>query len=212
MESSGVLGLIVIAVVHHALTRTIVLIITVNVIGDVMSRLDWKNGRWMADVETDLIYGAMRGWRDVSGDWVDYYKFNAAGTIVDDIYDEAIGAGRVYSPAVRIPVLHVTLTPGDNQNTDMGFYFNDTLNIICAFDQFIKTGMDYADVLQGNYLKDRVYYNQKVFRVLSMTPRGKIQQRPTMVAIDCTQLKPDELVDDTQFMPWAQPVITSTTP
>lgn len=177
-----------------------------------MSRLDWKNGRWMADVETDQIYGAMRGWRDVSGDWVDYFKYDASATLVDDIYDEAVGKGRVYKLAVRIPVLHVTLTPGDNQNTDMGFYYNDTLTIVCAFDQFVRTGMDYADVQQGNYLKDRVYYNQKVFRVLSMTPRGKIQERPTMVAIECTQLKPDELVDDQQFMPWSQPSTTFTTP
>lgn len=177
-----------------------------------MSRLDWKNGRFMADVETDKIYTAMRGWRDVSGDWIDYYRFNEAATIVDDIYDEATGSGRVYFPAVRIPVLHVTITPGDNQNSDTGFYFNDTLNIICVFDQFVRTGMDYADVLQGNFLKDRVYYNQKVFRTLSMVPRGKIQERPTMVEIDCTQLKPDELIDDTQFMPWSQPVILTTTP
>lgn len=109
-------------------------------------------------------------------------------------------------------MLHVTIIPGENQNTDMGFYFNDTLSIICAFDQFTRTGMDYADVLQGNYLKDRVYYNQKVFRTLSMTPRGKIQQRPTNIAIECTQMKPDELVQDTAYAPWSQPVTLSTTP
>jgi hypothetical protein len=177
-----------------------------------MSRLDWKNGRWMADVETDQIYMAMRGWRDVSGDWVDYYRFDSVSTQLDPIYDEATGAGRIYSAAVRIPVLHVTLVPGENENTDTGFYYNDTLSIICAFDQFIRTGMDYADVLEGNYLKDRVYYNQKVFRVLAMSPKGKIQERPTMVGIDCTQLKPDELIDDTGFVPWSQQVNPALTP
>lgn len=158
----------------------------------------------MADVETDRIYTAMKGWRDVSGDWVDYYRFNPSSTIVDSIYDEATGQGRLYFSPVRIPVLHVVIIPGENQNTDSGFYYNDTLTVICAFDQFTRTGMDYADVLQGNFLKDRIYYNQKVFRTLSMTPRGKIQQRPTMIRIECTQLKPDELIDDVQFMPWSQ--------
>ena len=177
-----------------------------------MSRLDWKNGRFMADVETDQIYTAMRGWRDVSGDWVDYYRFNATSTIIDDIYDEATGQGRLYYPAIRIPVLHVTLIPGENQNSETGFYYNDTLSIIVAFDQFTRTGMDYVDVQQGNYLKDRIYYNQKVFRTVSMYPKGKIQQRPTMIGIDCTQLKPDELIDDVQFMPWSQPVNLSLTP
>lgn len=177
-----------------------------------MSRLDWKAGRWTADVETDQIYMSMRGWRDVSGDWIDYYRYNEAATQVDDIYDEAAYPGRIYYPPVRIPVLHVTLIPGENQNTDMGFYYNDTLHIICAFDQFTTTGMDYADVEEGNYLKDRVYYNQKVFRTLTMAPSGKIQERPTMITIDCTQLKPDELVDDVAFMPWSQPVNLTTTP
>jgi hypothetical protein len=177
-----------------------------------MSKLDFKVGRWTADVETDQIYFAMRGWRDVSGDWIDYYKYNSASTVMGDIYDEAEGPGRVYYPPIRIPVLHVTLIPGENQNTDMGFYYNDTLSVICAFDQFTASGLDYADVEQGNYLKDRIYYNQKVFRVLSMNPRGKIQERPTMVAIDCTQLKPDELVDDSQFVPWSQSIDLTTTP
>jgi hypothetical protein len=177
-----------------------------------MSRLDFKVGRWTADVETDQIYFAMKGWRDVSGDWIDYYKYNESATQLDDIYDEAVGQGRIYSAAIRIPVLHVTLTPGDNQNTDYGFYYNDTLSIICAFDQFTRSGMDYADVLEQNYLKDRIYYNQKVFRVLSMTPRGKIQERPTIVGIDATQLRSDELIDDTQFMPWSQPINLTTTP
>lgn len=86
----------------------------------------------------------------------------------------------------------------------MGFYFNDTLVVIAAFDQFTASGMDYADVLQGNYLKDRIYYNQKVFRTISMNPAGKIQERPTIIRIDATQLKPDELVDDTAFAPWSQ--------
>jgi len=177
-----------------------------------MSRLDWKNGRWTADVETDQIYMAMRGWRDVSGDWIDYYRFDAASTTINDIYDEAVSPGRVFGSPVRIPVLHVTVIPGDNQNTEYGFYFNDTLVIICAFDQFTMTGMDYADVLQGNYLKDRVYYNQKIFRTLSMTPAGKIQQRPTMIRIECTQLKPDELVEDSQYLPWSQQINPGTTP
>lgn len=170
------------------------------------------NGRWTADVETDQIYMAERGWRDVSGDWVDYYRFNADATQVDPVYDEATGEGRLYYPRIRIPVLHVTLIPGENENTDMGFYYNDTLSIICAFDQFTRVGLDYADILMGDFLKDRIYYNQKVFRVLSMTPRGKIQERPIMVGLECTQLKPDELIDDTMFMPWSQPVILATTP
>lgn len=168
-----------------------------------MGRLDWKKGRWSADQETDRIYKAMRGWRDVSGDWIDYYRFNQAATVLDPIYDEAIGEGRVYSQRIRVPVLHAILIVGDNENTDMGFYFNDTLEVICAFDQFIGVGMDYAELLSGDFLKDRIYYNQKVFRVVQIEPRGKIQERPTLIHISATQLKPDELVDDQLFAQWS---------
>lgn len=177
-----------------------------------MSRLDFKNGRFTADFETDQIYIAMQGWRQVSGDWVDYFKFAADITPLDNIYDEADYPGRQYFPRIRIPVLHATVVPGDNQNTEMGFYYNDTLVVLVAFDQFTTSGMDFVDVEQGNYLKDRIYYNQKVFRVLSMVPSGKIQQRPTMIRIDATQLKPDELTDDTQFAPWSQAIHPTTTP
>lgn len=169
-----------------------------------MGRLDWKRGRWSADQETDRIYKAMRGWRDISGDWVDYYRFDQASTILDPIYDEATGTGRIYLPRVRVPVLHVVLMYGENQNTDMGFYFNNTLHVVCAFDQFVGVGMDYVDILDSNYLKDRIYYKQEVFRVLQISPRGQIQERPTMITIEATQLRPDELVDDQQFSQWSQ--------
>lgn len=170
-----------------------------------MSRLDWKRGRWNADTETDLIYKAMRGWADLAGDWIDYYRFNSEYTSLDPIYDEASGQGRIYEPRVRIKVLHNTLVFGENQNTDMGFYFNDTLETIVAFDQFANVVMSYPDILASNFTKDRIYYNQKVFRVLSVNPRGKIQQRPTLIHISSTQLKPDELVDDQIFAQWSQP-------
>lgn len=169
-----------------------------------MGRLDWKKGRWSADQETDRIFKGMQGWRDVSGDWIDYYRLDRDATIVDPIYDEATGAGRIYKPAVRVPCLHVTHLEGENENTDMGFYYNDTLTASIAFDQFTGVGMDYADILNGNYINDRLYYDQKIFRVLALAIRGQIQQRDIIVGLEATQLKPDELVDDQIFAQWSQ--------
>lgn len=168
-----------------------------------MGRLDWKKGRFSADQETDRMFKGMRGWRDVSGDWLDYYRFDAAATQIDPIYDEAVGQGRVYKPPVRIPCLHVTHIEGENENSDTGFYYNDTLSATIAFDQFVGVGMDYADIRTGNYLKDRLYYDQKVFRVIQLAIRGQIQQRDIIVGLDATQVKPDELVDDVLFSQFA---------
>ena len=168
-----------------------------------MARVDWKKGRFNSDSETDRMYKRMRGWRDVRGDWLDYYHLNEAGTSVDPIYDEATAPGRVYFPRVRVPVLHVTVQYGDNENTDMGFYFNNTLEALCAFDQFTGVGMDYADVKDGNYLKDRIYYKHEIYRVTQIVPKGQIQERPTLISISATQLKPDELADDALFAQWS---------
>jgi hypothetical protein len=169
-----------------------------------MSRTDWKKGRFSADVDTDRTFKRMRGWRDVYGDWLDYYRLNEASTQIDPIYDEAVGEGRVYFPPVRLPCLHVTHIEGDNENTDMGFYYNDTLSASIAFDQFVGVGMDYADIQTGNYINDRVYYDQKIFRIMSLSIRGQIQQRDIIVGLDATQMKPDELVDDQLFKQWSQ--------
>lgn len=168
-----------------------------------MGRLDWKRGRWSADQETDRIFKAMRGWRDTSGDWLDYYRLNEAATLVDPIYDEATG-GRVYFPPVRVPCMHVQDIKGENENTDMGFYYNDTISAIIAFDQFTGVGMSHADIQTGNYLNDRVYYDQRIFRITQLSVRGQIQQRDIIIGLEATQLKPDELVDDPIFSKWSE--------
>ena len=168
-----------------------------------MGRLDWKRGRWSADQETDRMFKAMRGWRDVAGDWLDYYRFDQGATQIDPIYDEATG-GRIYNSPVRLPCLHVTSIKGENENSDMGFYYNDTLSAVISFEQFTGVGMSHADILNGDYLNDRVYYDQRIYRVTQLAVRGQIQQRDIIVGLDATQMKPDELVDDPQFSQWSQ--------
>ena len=168
-----------------------------------MGKLDWKKGRWSADQETDRIFKAMRGWRDVAGDWINYYRYDAASTVIDPIYDEAAGSGRLYLPPIRIPVLHVNHEEGGNENGDLGFYYNDSLSASIAFDQFVGVGMSFADVRTGEYLKDRVYYDQKIFRVTKLAIQGQIQQRDIIIELAATQMKPDELIDDSLFVQWA---------
>lgn len=168
-----------------------------------MSRLDWKRGRFSADLETDRIFKGLRGWRDVNGDWLNYYRFDSAATQLDPIYGEAIGTGRMYKSPVRMPCLHVTHLRGANENGTAGFYTNDDLDATIAFDLFLQMGMSYADIDTQNYLKDRVLYDTKVFRVTNIAVRGQIQERDIIVGLTATQCKPDELVDDQQFKQWS---------
>ena len=63
--------------------------------------------------------------------------------------------------------------------------------------------MSFADVRTGEYLKDRVYYDQKIFRVTKLAIQGQIQQRDIIIELAATQMKPDELIDDSLFVQWA---------
>lgn len=167
-----------------------------------MSRADWKRGRFNADYETDKMFQGLRGWRDVNGDWLNYYRFNEDAT-TKNFYGESTGSGRQYLAPVRVPCLHVTHLEGANDNARDGFYTNDDLDAIIAFDLFIQMGMSLADIETQRYLKDRVLYERKVFRVTQLAIRGQIQRRDTIVGLTATQCKPDELVDDAMFKQWS---------
>lgn len=168
-----------------------------------MSRMDWKKGRFNADSETDRMFRGLRGWRDSNGDWLDYFRYDSVNTQVDPVYGETMGSGRLYKAAVRLPCLHVTHLQGAREQAAYGFYSNDDLDATVAFDLFIQTGMTYVDIANQNYLKDRVYYDMKIFRITALSVRGQIQRRDTIVGITATQMKPDELVDDAQFAQWS---------
>lgn len=168
-----------------------------------MSRLDWKRGAFNPDSETERIFAGMAGWRDVNGDWVFYYRYNPLLSQVDDVYDEASGSGRVYDGPIRVPAIHVVHIQGSNEYGDLGFYYNDELTATISFNQMSGTGLTYADVTAGQYLKDRLLYNDQVYRIVQISSRGKIQERSVIVTITASQLKPDELVDDAQFKQWS---------
>jgi hypothetical protein len=168
-----------------------------------MGKLDWKSGRFNNDYETDQIFEALDGWQAVDGDWLSYYRFDEAHSEIDDVYDEPTGNGLIWLPYIKLQVLHNTHVEGGNEDSDKGFYFNDDLEIKVAFNKYIQAGMTRADIQTGNYLKDRCVYDRKVFRIKQISILGQMQTRDIIVAISATQLKPDELVMDTQFAAWA---------
>lgn len=169
-----------------------------------MTRLDWKRGRFDTDFETNEIHHALRGHQNSQiGDAVQYWRFEFEKSEAHDVYDEGLGEGRVFRPPVAVPCLHVTHDEGPRQSNDMGFYFNNNLYAVCSWEQFYRTGLTEADINTESYLKDRLLYDGKVFRVDSIHVTGQIQQRDLIVSIEATQIKPDELRHDPQFKDWA---------
>jgi len=169
-----------------------------------MGRLDWKRGRFNTDFETNEIHEGIRGWQSTTVyDEIQYFRFSRSSSVMDDVYDEGTGAGKVYRPAVTVPVLHVTHNEGMNENTDSGFYFNDDAYVTASFDQLYRTGLVLQDIAHDRYLKDRFVYDDRVFRVTNMHILGQVRERDIIVSFEGTQVKPDELVDDPQFSYWA---------
>lgn len=168
-----------------------------------MSRLDFKHGRFNSDFETNRIFTAMEGWRRSYGDVLRYYRFNAAASQMDPVYDEASGTGRVYYAPIAVPAQHVSHVQGANEYGQTGMYYNDTLTGYISFAAFTGVGLRYADIETGNYLDDRVLYDRKIFRIVQLIDQGQIQQRDILLLLQAQQMKPDELVDDPEFAAWS---------
>jgi len=165
-----------------------------------MGRIGWKGGRFSVDWETNEIYRGLRDWQRWTGDQFQYFRFAYDQSDADPVYGEAtLPKGRVYFGPNLIPALHVIHVEGDNQNTENGFYYNDAIHCTLSFDQVKRTGLERMDLSTQNYLKDRLVYDNKVFRVTNIQILGQIQQRDIIITIDGTQVQPDEMVNDLQF-------------
>ena len=165
-----------------------------------MGRLDWKRGRFSSDFETNQINEGMRGYQSAQTyDEVQYYRFSHRLSEMGDVYDEGVGVGKVYRPPVTVPVLHAIHDEGANEDLDTGFYFNDDLHITASFDQLFRTGLVFQDIRTNKYLKDRIVYDTRVFKVTNIEILGQVRERDVIVSIQATQVKPDELVNDPQF-------------
>lgn len=169
-----------------------------------MARIDWKRGRWGAEVETQQIADALRGYQPAFGDQISYFRFDLSRSVKDSIYDEAISTGRAFNGPVDIPVLHVIHDFGENTLEDAGLYTNDEIQVTCGFRQLSRTGLTHVDLRNGRYLRDRLAYDDKLFRVLGMSVHGQIVRSDIIITIRATQLKSDEIADDAMFRQYVQ--------
>lgn len=170
-----------------------------------MGRLDYESGRFSADYEMTQISRVLRGWQTEFGDNILYYRYWGEQSEVHDIWGEAAGVGRVWHPPHEIEVLHVTRVEGSNEDRMQGQYYNDSLYVRASYSQLQRLGMNELDLLHQSYLRDRMVYDFRVFRVTNVQITGQIQKRDPIVSIEGTQVKPDEMLNDTQFEKFARP-------
>lgn len=173
-------------------------------VGYLVSRADWNGGRFNVDYETQEIYRGLRGWQRETGDQAEYFRFAYDQSTVDPVYGEATApSGRVYFGPLLIPALHVVHTESAVEEMPEGFTYHDKVHVTASFDQLKRTGLTTMDIYTQNYLKDRIVYDNKVFRVYNVQILGQIQQKDIIVTFDGTQLRPEDMVNDLQFAQYA---------
>jgi len=85
--------------------------------------------------------------------------------------------------------MHLTLNVDDVQAVAPEI-FNNVGSVVSAVDQLNKY---------------RVVFRGQVYRPIKTQPAGLVANRYTLIIMDLTQLAPDELVNDAQFLTYAQP-------
>lgn len=168
-----------------------------------MVRLDWKRGRWTAEVETQKIAEGLRGWQPAWGDQISYYRWNYSASTRHSVYDEAIEGGRVFHGPVEVPVLSAVHVETEDALAEGGFYTNDQIQVNANFRQLARTGLTRADLRTNSYQRDRIAYDGALFRVLEMRILGQIQRHDVAVVINAVQIKSDEIPNDPSFAPYA---------
>lgn len=170
-------------------------------------------GRFDSDFESDQISdGITADLTNTVGTTAEWWTFDAVNSVKDAIYDvEPIGAGRVWIGPKTLSVVRATVTEGTSMLNNRGLYNVDTLHLTLNIDDvyavspslfydrgLVKTTIDNVDTY-------RIVFKNQVYRPVKTQPAGLVANRHTLVIVELTQLAPDELVNDSQFLSYAQP-------
>ena len=170
-------------------------------------------GRFTADFELNAIGdGITADLTNPVGTTAQWWIFNSASSTKDAIYDvEALSGGRVWTGPYTISIIRAGISQGSGALNERGFYNADSLHLVINIDDLktaspelftgrgmVKTNIDLAN-------KYRVVWQGQVYRPVRTQHSGQVTERHTIVSMDLIQVMPDELVNDSQFLTYAQP-------
>lgn len=170
-----------------------------------MSRPYTPSGRFDTDFETSEIHDAIT--KDLTnpvGTKALWYVWDSASTHVDSIYDVGAsdGVGRRWKTAVEVPIIRAVIQHGTVEHSHEGFYNADSIHFTIDRVELTKALpnlLTNPDPLN----RDRIVWQGQVYRPLLSQVRGIILEHFAIVSLDCRQIMPEEMVNDSQFQAYA---------
>ncbi len=155
------------------------------------------------------------------GTIVDWYFYDPDTSVYDDVYDEGqdtgggyangygtgyAGGGRRWRGPIRIPVLSANRREGFKVLSDDGQYSLDTIDLRLSYEQTRRVGLQ-PEISHNHeqHLRDRFVYDNRVFGVRDISVTGQFEPsgHDVVARVLGVQLRPDELVNDPDFVRWA---------
>jgi hypothetical protein len=169
-------------------------------------------GRFTTDFELNAIAdGITADATNHVGTTAEWWTYNSASSVKDPIYDvEPVGSGRVWTGPAILKVIKAGINQGSSAVNERGFYNIDSLRLVLNIDDLraaSPTLFDARGVVKSTLdlsNKNRVVWKNQVYRPVKTQQQGQVAERHTIISVDLMQLMPDELVNDAQFLAYAQ--------
>jgi hypothetical protein len=170
-----------------------------------MSRAFTPGGRFNTDFEHSEIHDAIsKDLTEPVGSSLLWYQFDSVATVVDPIYDVGsdAGVGRRWKTAITVPVIRSVIRHGTVEHSHEGFYNADSVHFTIdkeELSRLLPTLFNNPDPLN----RDRIVWQEQVYRPLLSQLRGIVLEKFTVVSLDCRQIMPEEMINDSQFQAYA---------
>lgn len=127
----------------------------------------------------------------------------------DPVYDVGSydGGGRRWNKPFVVPVVQASINQGPQYQNDRGFYTMDNLTLVINAPVVYRLLPNLMHSPDGHIL-DRITYRGELFQPTTVYPKGHIHDHLVVVRIDADQVKPEEVVNDPQFVKYGYDVLT----
>ena len=153
--------------------------------------------------EGDDIDAALSSYQREMGTEIEWWSFQRESAAnAHPVYGESYAGGSArWGPAERIPVLWAQVFEGPEENAD-GFYTSDRLRVAMSAEMARRFGLVDLELDRAEN-KDRIVYKRTVFDVRSIRTLGHLGERDITVIVDAVKVDADELVNNPDFVQYA---------